>query len=143
MLWTGKFTEELEELYDKYEEIFGEYPGRYMEIESSYSTMSYEEYVGYIKESIQQKRALPYVMFPDDFLTDEEWEEGNQLYQEYISVFGKPPDYYEDRERYKTVTEEEVDSVDAEIYLRECIAKKEKTVLSDALALGLEVLLFS
>ena len=56
-MWKGKYTKELDELYDKYEELFpNSYPDEYEEIE--YHGMTYDEYVGYIKECIKQKKEM-------------------------------------------------------------------------------------
>ena len=139
--WKGKRTKELDRLYEEYGDIFDRYPDGYLELEGCYN-ISYEEYVGYLKECIKEKRALPYIMFPEYFLTEEEWEIGNKLYQEYVAVFGKLPKYIKDIEGYETVTEEFMDSVGFEDYIMECIAKKKKTPLSDVLMLNLEEMLY-
>ena len=63
LLWKGEPTEELKELYEQYAEMFhGFYPGSYEEI--AYEGLSYEKYVGYIKESLKQKIELPEIMYP-------------------------------------------------------------------------------
>ena len=62
--WKGKVTEELKELYKQYAELFrGKYPDEYAELDGCYD-ISYEEFIGYIKESLKQKNSLPDVMFP-------------------------------------------------------------------------------
>ena len=57
MMWKGKVTEELIDLYKQYHELFPDgYPDEYEEIE--YQGMTYDEYVGYIKECIKQKKEM-------------------------------------------------------------------------------------
>ena len=56
-MWKGKVTEELKELYIKYAELFdGMYPDEYDDI--AYYAMDYDEFVGYIKECIKQKKEM-------------------------------------------------------------------------------------
>lgn len=71
--WRGrKVTEELKKLYKQYDELFRGYPDEYLELEGCYDDMSYEEYVGYIKECIEKKKAMPYVVYPDE--NPDEWD---------------------------------------------------------------------
>lgn len=63
-MWEGKVTEELKDLYIQYAELFdGMYPDEYAELEGCYD-ISYDEFVGYIKECIKRKEKMPDVMFP-------------------------------------------------------------------------------
>jgi hypothetical protein len=56
-MWKGKVTEELKELYIKYAELFGGmYPDEFDDI--AYYAMDYDEFVGYIKECIKQKKEM-------------------------------------------------------------------------------------
>ena len=53
-MWKGKVTEEL---YIKYAELFdGMYPDEFDDI--AYYARDYEEFVGYIKECIKQKKEM-------------------------------------------------------------------------------------
>ena len=52
-MWTGEWTEELEELFRQYNEEIGEGdPDEYEEL--CYDAMTYDEFVGYIKEALRQ-----------------------------------------------------------------------------------------
>lgn len=65
LLWKGKKTEELKELYTQYKKLFCPfYPGSYEEI--AYNSMTYDEYVGYIKECIKQKKEMPDIVYGED-----------------------------------------------------------------------------
>lgn len=60
-MWTGKWTNELDALYDKYFEMFdGYYPDDYDEI--LYDAMTYEEFVGYIKQCLKSKKGMPRIV---------------------------------------------------------------------------------
>lgn len=60
-MWEGKWTDELSRLYDQYEaQHDGAYPDEYAEI--LYSAMSYEEFVGYIKECLRTGKSIPDVV---------------------------------------------------------------------------------
>ena len=60
-MWNGKWTEELDKLYDKYMERFGgALPDGYDEL--NYDAMSYENFVGYMKECIETGREMPEVV---------------------------------------------------------------------------------
>lgn len=67
-LWHGKVTEELKELYIQYEKLFSPfYPDNYAEIDyEGYQDMTYDEYVGYIKECIKQKKEMPDIVYGED-----------------------------------------------------------------------------
>ncbi len=53
MMWTGKKTEELRELFIEYaNENNGADPDGYEEL--CYDAMTYEEFVGYIKEALRR-----------------------------------------------------------------------------------------
>lgn len=56
-MWYGKMTPELEELYDKYYDMFDSVPDEYIELE--YGQDEYDDYVKDIKESIKQNKELP------------------------------------------------------------------------------------
>lgn len=58
--WEGKVTEELRELYQKYFDKFECFPDTYAGI--YYSAMTYEEFVGYIRESLDKNLEIPYVV---------------------------------------------------------------------------------
>lgn len=52
-MWNGKWTKELEALYDAYAAMWdGMEPDEYEEI--YYDAMTYEEFVGYIKECLEK-----------------------------------------------------------------------------------------
>ncbi|KAA3383956.1 hypothetical protein F1904_11935 [Akkermansia muciniphila] len=52
-MWNGKWTKELEGLYDEYAAMWdGMEPDEYEEI--LYDVMTYEEFVGYIKECLEK-----------------------------------------------------------------------------------------
>lgn len=59
-MWEGKFTKELDELCDRYHEKFGGEPDEYDEL--CYEAMTYEEFVGYIREALRQDVELPDVV---------------------------------------------------------------------------------
>ncbi len=70
-LWHGETSEELEKLYIQYSKMFhGFYPGSYEEID--YEGLTYDEYVGYIKESLKQKVVLPEIMYPGIYDNDDD-----------------------------------------------------------------------
>jgi len=51
-MWTGPVTEELKELYLAYKDKFdGEWPDGYDDVH--YEGMTYDEFVGYIKKSLE------------------------------------------------------------------------------------------
>ena len=56
-MWKGKQTKELENLYDKYYDMFKCEPDWYDEV--CYSSMSYDDYVGCIQKALQSKKELP------------------------------------------------------------------------------------
>lgn len=56
-MWYGKMTQELEELYDKYYELFDRTPDSYVELE--YGENSYKAYVKDIKKALKLKKELP------------------------------------------------------------------------------------
>lgn len=67
MLWHGERTEELNDLYRQYEHLFyGMSPGGCAELEGCYDSMTYDEYVGYIKECIRRKKTMPFIVLGDD-----------------------------------------------------------------------------
>lgn len=52
-MWTGKVTDELKELAQKYaSENGGYFPDEYEEL--CYNAMTYDEFVGYIKEALRR-----------------------------------------------------------------------------------------
>lgn len=56
-MWNGKVTEELKDLFRRYDEAFGEGdPDEYDEL--CYDAMSYEEFVGYIREALRTHRCI-------------------------------------------------------------------------------------
>lgn len=60
-MWQGKITDELRELAHKYSEIFdGAYVDGYDEL--CYDAMTYEQFVGFIKESLRTGKELPDVV---------------------------------------------------------------------------------
>lgn len=59
-MWEGKITEELRELYKRYDEKFGGGPDEYDEL--CYEAMTYEEFVGYIREALKKGVELPDVV---------------------------------------------------------------------------------
>lgn len=65
-MWYGEMTAELDELYDQYDEIFGNYPDAYDDLE--YWPEDYDDYVADIKKAIAEKKELPHVAdyIPDD-----------------------------------------------------------------------------
>ncbi len=70
-LWHGEATEELKELYIQYEKTFHVfYPGSYEEID--YEGLTYDEYVNYIKKSLEKKVILPKIMYPGIYDNDDD-----------------------------------------------------------------------
>ena len=65
-MWYGEMTSELDELYDRYDEIFGNYPDAYDDLE--YGPDDYDDYVADIKKAIEEKKELPHVA---DYIPDE------------------------------------------------------------------------
>lgn len=64
-MWEGKWTEELSQLYDQYNAQHPGvepclYPDSYAEI--LYSAMTYEEFVGYIRECLRTGKEIPDVV---------------------------------------------------------------------------------
>ena len=60
-MWDGQWTDELSRLYDQYDaQHDGVDPDDYAEI--LYSAMSYEEFVGYIKECLRTGKSIPDVV---------------------------------------------------------------------------------
>ncbi len=59
-MWKGKFDDNLNELYNKYEEKFGCDPDTYEEI--AYYAMTYDEFVGYIKKCLVKGLEIPDVV---------------------------------------------------------------------------------
>lgn len=56
-MWNGKVTEELRELFQQYAEEFnGAEPDEYDEL--CYDSMTYEEFVGYIREALRTHRCI-------------------------------------------------------------------------------------
>ncbi len=59
-MWEGLVTEELKELFRLYDDKFGCDPDEYAEI--YYDGMSYDEFVGYIKECLSTGKEIPDVV---------------------------------------------------------------------------------
>lgn len=59
-MWKGKVTKELKNLHGQYYEMFETEPDWYAEI--FYDGMSYEEYIGYIKECLEKEVEIPDVV---------------------------------------------------------------------------------
>lgn len=60
-MWEGEITEELIDLYKQYHELFPDgYPDEFDDI--AYYAMTYNEFVGYIKECIKKKKEMPYIV---------------------------------------------------------------------------------
>ncbi len=141
--WKGKVTEELKELYIKYAELFdGMSPGGYAELDGCYDNISYEEFVGYIKECIKQKEEMPDVMFSLEEVEEKEKEALNllnELYLRYVSVFGELPKNYKEIEGYQNLSDEkkkEIESTSLEEikqYIERAIKRKEKDTISDCI----------
>lgn len=55
-MWEGKVTEELRELFQQYVDKFGPEPDEYEEL--CYHAMTYDEFVGYIREALRQNRDI-------------------------------------------------------------------------------------
>ena len=56
-MWEGKWTEELSKLYDEYKEQHpNSYPDEYAEI--LYEAMTYNEFVGYIREYLRTGKSI-------------------------------------------------------------------------------------
>ena len=63
-MWEGKVTEELRELFKKYaEENDGMPPDEYDEL--CYEAMTYEEFVGFIKEALDRHCCIVDVVWKD------------------------------------------------------------------------------
>lgn len=59
-MWKGKVTEELIKLHNQYLKKYGMEPDEFAEI--FYDGMSYDEYVGYIKECLEKDLEIPDVV---------------------------------------------------------------------------------
>lgn len=60
-MWSGKATDELIELFNRYaEEHHGVDPDGYDEL--CYDAMSYEQFVGFIREALEQGKELPEIV---------------------------------------------------------------------------------
>ncbi len=60
-MWQGKITDELKELFRQYHEKFGiGYPDEYDEL--CYEAMSYEQFVGFIREALEKNKELPEIV---------------------------------------------------------------------------------
>ena len=60
-MWEGKMTEELIDLFRQYNDEIGEGdPDEYEEL--CYDAMTYDEFVGYIKEALRRHCGLPDVV---------------------------------------------------------------------------------
>lgn len=59
-MWNGKVTEELKQLHEQYYEKYEMEPDWYAEI--FYAGMSYEEYLGYIRECLGKGLEIPDVV---------------------------------------------------------------------------------
>lgn len=60
-MWKGPWTEEVHRLYDAYEEKFeGAWPDGYDEL--NYDAMTYERFVGYMKECLEKGLEMPDVV---------------------------------------------------------------------------------
>ena len=55
----NEHTNELEELEDEYELVFGVYPDDYIDI--CYDAMTYDVYVECIRKALKEKKELPYI----------------------------------------------------------------------------------
>lgn len=75
-MWKGKVTRELKRLYRLYEEKFNCYPDGYLEVNCK--NLTYEEFVGYIKESLKYD-----VSFPCAFYYAESVEKAKNDYKQY------------------------------------------------------------
>jgi hypothetical protein len=60
-VWEKEFTEELKQLFDEYAKMFdGGYPDEYEDID--YDAMTYDVFVGFIKESLRTGKEFPEVV---------------------------------------------------------------------------------
>lgn len=60
-MWNGKVTDELKSLFILYHEKFGcGYPDEYDDL--CYDAMSYDQFVGFIKEALQQGKEMPEIV---------------------------------------------------------------------------------
>lgn len=59
-MWKGKFDRNLKALFEKYDKRFDGYPDTYEEI--AYDDMSYDEFVGYIMECLENGVEIPDVV---------------------------------------------------------------------------------
>ncbi len=71
-LWHGKTTKELDDLHVQYRKMFDFEACGYEEIADVYDSLSYEQYVAYIKESLKQKVELPLIINPSIYDDDDE-----------------------------------------------------------------------
>lgn len=70
-MWEGEFTEELENLFRQYEaENYGVPPDGYEEL--CYTAMTYDEFVGYIKEALRRHCELVEVVDELEGYSEEE-----------------------------------------------------------------------
>ena len=56
-MWEGKYTEEMDQLFTEYIAMFGGDPDGYEDI--GYESMSYDEFLGYIKECLEKHIEIP------------------------------------------------------------------------------------
>lgn len=62
-MWNGKVTDELKKLFAQYLKEFGEEPDEYDEL--CYEAMTYEEFVGFIKEALDRHCCIVDVVWKD------------------------------------------------------------------------------
>ena len=63
-MWEGKYTKEMDQLFTQYAKMFGGDPDGYDDI--AYEGMSYDKFLGYIKECLEKHKDMPEVIGGDD-----------------------------------------------------------------------------
>lgn len=148
VMWKGKVTKELINLYEQYMEFSGGMPpDGYEELEGCYN-ISYDEFIGYIKECIKQKKSMPYIMFPPEEIKKEKkkmlerLQMIKEIYLQYITIFGKLPENYKDiigdlsNKQKKQIAK--ADTKYLLQYIKKAIKQKEHDAMSDIIALILK-----
>lgn len=59
-MWEGQWDEHINDLFDKYEKIFGCDPDTYEDI--AYEAMDYDKFCFYIEECLRKNKSIPNIV---------------------------------------------------------------------------------